>query len=162
MGSGLFPLLGGKMDDKILNVFRFGVIQDCLNIKRKLDKYDISWEEFEAWVTEKAKTYIPPSVVKEEHRIPNIPMSVLKRHCPECKGWLKLYEVNKTASTKVDKELKSQWFCRICGWEEFSTKDIVEEALPFVEELKVVYLPVDARTAKQARRKMEHKPCGGK
>ncbi len=153
------------MDGRILNVFRFGVIQDCLNIKLKLDEYNIPWEEFEEWVKEMAKTYRPISPPSNpQPLIPNPPPQVLKRACPECGKWVRIFRVNHKPNVMVGGDFKSQWRCS-CGWEEFTSNEVMDEAKPYMEDLKVVYLPTNPRDTISARRRAAQKPCskgGGK
>ena len=118
------------MNDKILQAFNFGTIQDCANIKIMLDKNNITWEEFLSWVQKKRQDYVPPIPQK----IPLSPRYVLKRRCPKCKTWLEIGEVNHKPCAMVGNNFKCQWICRRCFWDEFSFKDIVEEATPYIEE----------------------------
>ena len=153
----LFNVMDVKMDDKILEMFEFGKIQECKNIKAKLDENGISWDEFLLWIDEAAKR-IKPSPKK---RIPDLPRKVLKRPCPDCGNWLSLFEVNTCPGCVVDDVSKSQWRCPKCEWEEYSTNIIEVEAEPFIEDLKVVYIPMTAKQRKHERRKAAGKPCGG-
>ena len=115
------------MDDKILEAFKFGTIQDCLNIQLKLDEYSISWDEFTAWVGSAGRR-------NEVRKIPTIPELRLKRRCPKCKAWLQLSEVNHHPKLMVGGDFKSQWFCKHCDWVEYSNQDIETVAKPYIVE----------------------------
>jgi predicted nucleic-acid-binding Zn-ribbon protein len=136
------------MDDKILEAFSFGRIQDCRNIKAKLDEYNISWDEFIDWADNRAK--LIESIPRP--KVPNPPRMVLKRKCPECGSWLKLGEVNHSPCAMVDGGYHSQWLCPKCEWEEFTNKELEKEAEPFLEELNVIYVPIKQKS---------NKPCKG-
>lgn len=101
------------MDDKILEAFNFGTIQDCKNLKLKLDEHGITWDEFLSWVDDKAMF----------NRLDNIPMI---KPCPDCEKPLRLFPVNTEPWNMIDESLKSQWIC-ICGYETFSEKTVMEE-----------------------------------
>lgn len=145
------------MDDKILEAFEFGKIQECLNIKLKLNEYGISWEEFEYWVKDVSKRIQPT----RQNRIPDIPKKRLERHCPDCDGWLNLQEVNNNPATMVGGDYKSHWYCLACEWEEYSVRDIVDEAKPFIKDMKVIYIPMSPRERKRERRLAEQEKCKG-
>lgn len=118
------------MDDKILEAFEFGKIQECKNIKLKLDKHGISWDEFLKWVDEKVNNVMPIKA--------NIPAAsdsepVLKRKCPDCQAWLRLARVNHHPALMVGGDSKCQWICKYCPWEEFSDKPVMEEAKPYLD-----------------------------
>ncbi len=117
--------------DKILEAFEFGKIQECVNIKLKLDEHDISWEEFLEWVEKRAKEPMP---VRDPREVPYPPNAVLKRLCPGCeKHYLDLSEVNNdNPGMMVGGTSKCQWFCLWCAWEEYSDKDVKEEAEPYI------------------------------
>lgn len=135
------------MDDRILEAFEFGNIQECINIKLVLDKNNISWEEFLEWVKDMSGRVLP------SRKVPFPPDFILRRRCPNCKSsWLRLEEVNKHPRLMVGGDLKCQWYCRVCDWDEFSAKDIVDEARPYVEELKIVYVPVTPKQERASRR----------
>lgn len=147
------------MDDRVLEAFTFGSIQECLNIKLKLDEFGISWEEFIEWVRDKSKRHMPV----QKKTIPEPYRKVLKRRCPECKSWLHLYEVNTHPANMVGEAFTCQWYCSACGWEKYSRQDIVDEAKPYVEDLTIVYVAVTAADRKKQRRLEAGKTggCGG-
>lgn len=125
------------MEDKILEAFEFGKIQECRNIILKLREHGISTEEFFDWIDDMAKRVEPIAMPK----IPNVQHSVLARHCPECaKAYLILNEVNNHPALMVGGDYKCQWLCPLCGWEEYSETRIEAEAFPYVEELKIIYV----------------------
>lgn len=127
------------MDDKIMEVFEFGRIQECVNIKLKLDEHGISWDEFVEWVKDAAKRHVPAP----RNILPPIDHSVLSRECPDCKQFLYLDEVNNNTATQVGGNFKCQWLCYKCGWEELSELEIQIAAQPYIRPLEVIYVPVD-------------------
>ena len=117
------------MNDEILEAFDFGKIQECRNIKLKLDEHGISWEEFLHWVQATEKRLNP-----NPRKVPRVPAPLLKRACPGCnKAWLQLNEVNHHPRYMVGDGLKCQWSCLNCGWEEYSEKDIKDEAAQYID-----------------------------
>jgi hypothetical protein len=119
------------MDDKIVEAFEFGKLQECKNIKLKLDEHNVSWEEFFEWLDEAAtRIKMTPRRV-----IPDIPRKVLKRKCPKCKSWLTLNTVNNHPGLMVGGDWKCQWFCMHCEWEQLSKEEIIKEAQPYIEEV---------------------------
>ncbi len=145
------------MDDRILEAFAFGKIQECKNIKLKLDEHNISWDEFLEWVEDMSKRVIPAP----NPRIPATPETVLKRKCPECDNYVGLFEVNNHPSTMVDEGYKTQWSCKWCGWDEYSRNNILQEAEPYIETMEVRYIPLSAKDRKKERRRAEQEPCNG-
>ncbi len=115
------------MDDKILEAFKFGTIQDCRNIQLKLEEHNISWDEFTTWVDGAANQ-------QGGRRIPAVPELRLERRCPNCDSWLQLEEVNHHPKLMVGDDLESHWFCRYCPWEEYSKEKIEDEARSYIVE----------------------------
>ena len=110
------------MEDKILEAFKFGTLQECLSIKRKLDEHNISWDEFTDWMKDTS------------HRLrPIHGEAVIAKVCPECKSLMRLFQVNTpNKSTEVGGDFKSQWQCIGCGYDIFNKSTTQEE----LEELK--------------------------
>lgn len=125
-------MIGGvDMDDNILQAFKFSTIQGCRDIKRKLDELGIPWAEFEEWVEDKAGRIEP---IARGKTIPPPPRKALKRKCPQCGSWLRLFEVNHSPCAQVGEGLKSQWLCWHCEWQEFSARGVIEEADKYTVE----------------------------
>ena len=119
------------MDDRVLDAFDFGKIQECVNIKLKLDEYGVSWEDFLSWIEDKKKLLHAGS-----------PKEFLKRPCPECgKSWLLLGKVNHAPAYmlegRIEGDYNCQWYCPSCAWEEFSVKQIKDEAAPYLEPMEI-------------------------
>jgi len=117
--------------NRITEVFRFGVVQDCGTLIKLLLDSDVTIEAFLNWLEEEKRRYKPPP----RSRVPRPPREVLKRKCPSCGKWLHLAEVNHSPRCRVGGDYKSQWFCPNCWWDEYSKKDIREEAKPYIEEV---------------------------
>ena len=103
------------MDDKVLEAFSFGRIQECGNIVRKLNEHGIPWEEFIDWVDTKTQS-MTTQCQQQTSRV-----------CPECGGWLSISDVNATKCSQVDGDWKSMWYCDNCAWNELSEVSSMEE-----------------------------------
>ena len=113
------------MENSVVEAFKFGTLQDCMSVKRKLDENGISWEEFEEWVEEKKAEGVDRSRVG--------PRLVMERHCPKCSEGLTLKPVNHGPGFMLDDDsLNSVWQCPSCGWEEYSKLKTEEEVKPFM------------------------------
>ncbi|GAF77586.1 unnamed protein product [marine sediment metagenome] len=117
------------MDDKVLEAFSFGRIQECKNIKSKLDEHGISWEEFVEWIDDKVKRIKPKPKVGTS---PNL-RQILKRACPECSAYVRIGTVNNHPATMVGEDWKTQWWCG-CGWVEYSLLEIHDEVKQYLVE----------------------------
>lgn len=131
--------------DEILQSFTsFSMLQSVGQVLRKLEESGVTLEEFYEWIKEKGNRVVPspPSLTKAKH-IPwsEVPRVKVLRKCPECGKLLGLAEVNTTPDSQVSDESKCQWYCPLgckgckskgCGWEEYSTKSIWEEAFPYM------------------------------
>jgi hypothetical protein len=108
------------MDEKIVEAFTFGTLQDCKNLKEKLDDSGVSWEEFLLWIEEKKKKF-----GEEKSRPP-----IVMRKCPDCSRPLTLSRVNEDPSLIVDGDYYSLWHCIDADWgfEEYN-KETFEEQL---------------------------------
>ena len=108
------------MDEKIVEAFQFGVLQECKNLILKLDEHKVPWGEFLLWLEDK----------KMFKRLGNNPMI---RPCPDCEKPLRLSPVNTEPWNMVGEGLKSQWFC-VCGYSKYSDQTVMEEVTLAREE----------------------------
>ena len=119
------------INDKILEAFSFGVLQDCKNVKQLLDEHGIEWEEFLEWLEDKKKRVV--SVPRSAERM-RPARAVLHRLCPGCKeNFLRLSQVNHRPEAMIGGKWKSQWRCFFCEWEELSEGKVNEEAKPYIK-----------------------------
>lgn len=115
------------MDEKVVQAWTFGTLQDCKNLREKLDAEGISWEEFLSWVEEKKRQLEEGS---------NVVAEIIIRACPDCSRALTLSRVNEDPSLMVDGDYNSLWHCidPDCGWEEYKKETFEEE----LQKYKVV------------------------
>jgi hypothetical protein len=150
------------MEDKILEAFSFGKIQECANIKAKLDEHNISWEEFLEWIPNMAKRLSPDPIPP---KVPNPPNAVLRRICPQCeKHWLALWEVNTFPGNMVGEGFECMWYCSMCDFEEYSKTEVKLEAEPYIvySTFPTTYIPVTGKDVRRERRLAAQKSSGGK
>jgi hypothetical protein len=126
------------MDDKILEAFvDFKCVQQAIQIKKKLDEHEKSWEEFAEWVQDKAKRTAEERTIRYEKG--QSPQSVeddttlVKRRCPRCSASsLHLIPVNECCQSQVGGNWKSMWYCEECDWDQLSRKSVWEEKKPYI------------------------------
>jgi hypothetical protein len=115
------------MEEKIVEAFTFGTLQDCKNLKEKLDDSGVSWEEFLSWVEEKKKQFSGEG--EGGNRAP-----IIIRKCPDCSRALTLSSVNAHPTLMVDGDYNSLWNCidPDCGYEEYRKETFEEELQKYV------------------------------
>jgi len=115
--------------DTIFQVFRLADLQTCRTIKLLLDRYDISWEDFEKWL----KTRIlqlkgTEQIIRAGAAVNNSKgckgcdkrkTPTVMRGCKDCDTNMLLFDVNTTSCNQVGGSLTRQWICPKCGREDF-------------------------------------------
>lgn len=121
---------------KTLEAFRFGTLQECRSVIRALEKNGISYDEFSNWLDEEAERTKDARTPPPMPKIPYPPRRQLRRRCPECGAWMRVFTVNDKPGNMVGGGWRSQWLCtnRKCYWDEYSTKSAREEAEPYIVE----------------------------
>ncbi len=117
------------MDDKTVEAWGFGILQDCKNLREKLDGEGISWEEFLSWIEKKKKQF---SDEGEGSRAP-----IIIRKCPDCGIGLTLSSVNAHPTLMVEGDYNSLWHCTDpdCGFEEYRKETFEEELQKYMVEV---------------------------
>lgn len=119
------------IDDKLLEAFPFGLLQDCKNVMQILARNGFSQEDFFEWLKDKSKRILPVPRSAERMRPAR---AVLHRLCPGCEErFLRLQRVNDRPERMVGDLWKCQWYCSVCGWEEYSERELNEEAKPYIK-----------------------------
>lgn len=121
---------------KVLEAFRFGTLQECRSVILKLEGNGISHDEFFKWLGEEGKRIEPLREFPPQPEIPHPPRRQLRRRCPECGAWMRVFSVNDKPGNMVGGAWRSQWLCtnRKCYWDEYSIKSVREEAESYIVE----------------------------
>jgi len=109
---------------QILEAFRLADIQTCVNIIETLLQHGKDIADVKEWLA---------SIEDPGPQLPGPPRRMLLRRCPECRYFMRILPVNDNKCTKTgNDDEKSQWICEKCWYEEFSTKEPVDEAEPYI------------------------------
>ena len=130
------------MDDKILEAFSFGRVQECKSIMLKLNEHGISQEEFVEWVD---------NHTNREIKVPKEPRQEPRRKCPNCGKPLVIRPVNNSTATIIEHypELKSVWVCDACKFDEYSEKSIADESKPYLVKAETTPMSKGAKRRKK-------------
>lgn len=141
----------------ILQAFSFNNIQSSLQIKHTLDKKGISWDEYEQWVSNRAKEEASPPLrpmpdrirtkldkagiswedfsrwieMVKQTRLPEELMVDIpeQRACPSCGQTMKQTRVNTMKCNQVGGDWKSIWNCSRCGYDKLDKEGIVTKPI---------------------------------
>lgn len=99
--------------------FTFGQLQDISTLLKGFERDNISIEDFIEYIEDQKKQRIKSIELQKESQ-KEWEKRALK--CPECKTVMRLYPVNTNPKDRVGNDLRSQWLCPKCWYNEFSTK----------------------------------------
>ncbi len=70
------------------------------------------------------------------HKIPGRKWLSNGVRCPDCNVLMGLYQVNNEPGNQVGSNFQSEWYCMVCGYENYSTKSISDWSIILSKEFE--------------------------
>lgn len=127
------------MDVQILDAFTdLKCLQQAKQINEVLKEAGLSWEDYDALLEQRVTAHHEEKKEREEEKrvITQLLADAKIKRCSDCGAPMRIWPVNDSKATMVDGGYQSQWFCKKCGFTEFSDRLPEEEIALYEKEGK--------------------------